>query len=353
MTSDLARHPSSVSIVIPAHNVAATLAATLRSAIDQTVLPLEIIVVDDGSTDETATVLNEFGTAVTTIRQNNGGLAQARRTGTSAAKGDLIALLDADDLCTPDRLATQIAYMNTHPDVLLCAADFSAFDERGTLAASFASTNYDAIARLPRGVYDIFPTHETLPVPGDTAATESHPVSTCRGMVYEKLAQGNFLHPPTVMFRRNVLDLVGNFDPQARSMCDWDWFVQVSRAGQIGYIDRPLLHYRISATQMSSERYWFRRATDTLHIFQRICGRDREICRRYKRAFEKKFGSCCLDAADAVSGEKGTDSLVWLVRSVFRHRYLTTQSFRVLVKALLPSWLLGVARRVRAAIKTA
>jgi glycosyltransferase involved in cell wall biosynthesis len=348
LNSVRALHVPTISVVIPAYNSATMLPETLRSLLAQTVHPMEIIVVDDGSVDDTPLVLEQFGEAVTTIRKTNGGLASARHTGIAAARGEFVALMDADDLCVPNRLAVQAAFLAAHPEVLLCATDFSAFDDQGFFAESFASTYYSAIQSCPVGVFGIFPVQETLTIPEEVPVDgDVRSVPCCLGPVYEKLALGNFIHPPTVMFRRSVIDLVGNYDMDSRSMCDWDWFVRVSRAGPIGYIALPLLRYRISNTQMSSERHWSRRCLDTLHIFERTIRRDPDLYRQFAQEFERKVGSYCLDSADALSGEDGVTSLRWLSRSVFCHRYVSGHSFRVLVKALLPSRILRGLRNVR------
>jgi glycosyltransferase involved in cell wall biosynthesis len=337
--------------VIPAYNAGALISDTIRSLLAQTCRPLEIVVVDDGSVDNTQAILAEFGDGVTCIRQANGGLASARHTGIAAAKGDLIALMDADDLCDPRRLEIEASYMAEHPEVLLCSTDFSAFNEIGQISDRFASSYYSSIGARPNGVADIYPIHEVMSVRSDAARSDQGEgrISVYRGDVYEQIALGNFIHPPTVMFRRSVIDQVGNFDLTSRSMCDWEWFVQVARAGQLGYIDYPLLQYRISATQMSSERYWVRRCVDTLDVFERTTSRDADLYRRNSKLFNRKMGAYCVDCADALASEDGFSALKWLWRGLVQYRHLSPQALRIIVKGLMPVWLVASIRRARAA----
>ncbi len=96
-----------VSVVIPAYNAAAFLAETLASVFAQTVPPAEIIVVDDGSTDDTAGIARNLGATV--ISRANGGISAARNTGVRAARSEYLALLDADDLWMPEKLEVQLA----------------------------------------------------------------------------------------------------------------------------------------------------------------------------------------------------------------------------------------------------
>lgn len=98
-----------VSVIVPAYNAQATLAAALRSALQQSAPPLEILVVDDGSADGTAAVAEAFGSKVRLIRQPNGGPGSARNTGIRAARGTWIGLLDADDVWLPTKLERQLA----------------------------------------------------------------------------------------------------------------------------------------------------------------------------------------------------------------------------------------------------
>jgi cellulose synthase/poly-beta-1,6-N-acetylglucosamine synthase-like glycosyltransferase len=100
--------PVTVSVVIPAYNAAATIAAAIESVLAQTRPPEEIIVVDDGSKDETSAVVERFGPIVRLLRQANAGCGQARNTGAREARGTWLAFLDADDLWLPTKLERQM-----------------------------------------------------------------------------------------------------------------------------------------------------------------------------------------------------------------------------------------------------
>lgn len=106
-----------VSVVIPVWNAARYLPQTLQSVLRQTRPPEEIVVVDDGSTDESAAVAEKFGTGVRVLRQDNRGESAARNRGIEAAQGDWIAFLDADDLWHPEKLARQLAAIQADPAV--------------------------------------------------------------------------------------------------------------------------------------------------------------------------------------------------------------------------------------------
>jgi glycosyltransferase involved in cell wall biosynthesis len=106
-----------ISVVIPCYNAAAYVGEAVRSVLMQTLPPHEVIVIDDGSTDASATVLAEFGSSVTLMRQANQGVAAAVNHGVSRARGEAIAFLDADDLWMPDKLERQVAVLTPEPSL--------------------------------------------------------------------------------------------------------------------------------------------------------------------------------------------------------------------------------------------
>src|SRR3954447_14398775 len=111
-----------VSVVIPAYNSAWCIDHAIDSVLAQTYHDYEIIVVDDGSTDETRDVVQRYGIAVRLVCKPNGGMSSARNRGISEARGRYIAFLDSDDRWLPTKLALQVALLDTHPDVVFCAA---------------------------------------------------------------------------------------------------------------------------------------------------------------------------------------------------------------------------------------
>lgn len=332
-----------VSVAIPVYNAQATVAQTLRSVLAQTHRHLEIIVVDDGSTDGTWQVLQSFGSSIRVVRQPNGGLAAARNAGIQAATGEFIALMDADDVCEPERLACQVHFLRQHTNVLLCCSDFSAFNANGPVATSYSAQYYSRCSATEGGVMARYSNRGSLDISRCLPSLPDHAlvVPTYFGAVYEDIAQGNFVHPPTVMFRRNVLKVAGLFESGARTMCDWDWLVKVARVGAIGFIDRPLLQYRLSTTQMSSSE---RALTDSLHVAHRICERDATLCQRQPDRFRKVFGEMYVDAADAKADKHPIEAFSLLTKGVLRYRTWTRQIPRTLVKILMPTPLLSLLR---------
>lgn len=339
-----------VSVAIPAHNAGRTLGDTLHSVLAQTHPTLDVVVVDDGSTDDTAEVAASFGERVRLIRQANAGISRARNASLQAARGEFIALLDADDLCEPERIAVQLKFLLERPGLLLCSSDFSGFDHSGELARSYCGHYYSRCSAAQGGPQARYREHGELDISDCLPQGVSPPahVPILLGDVYDEIVLGNFIHPPTVMFRREALRQAGLFDPEFRIGCEWEWLVRVARAGPVGYIDRPLLRYRRSPTQVTHHP---QTALDALHVAQLIHRRDPAIRRRAPVAVRRHLGNLHLDAAYALSETQPASALRLLAASVWCYRTVERASLATLLRATLPSPVARMLRHTRARMR--
>ena len=141
---------SLVTCIIPAYNAAPYLAAAVESVRAQRYRPVEIIVVDDGSTDGTPDIAKSFGDAITAVRQANQGPVVARNRGLDAANGAYIAFLDADDLWLPDKLTRQMACFQARPDLALCLSSMQNFSGPAPDAAAVCPSPSDLAPKTPK-----------------------------------------------------------------------------------------------------------------------------------------------------------------------------------------------------------
>jgi glycosyltransferase involved in cell wall biosynthesis len=208
-----------VSVVIPAYNAAGFIGEAVDSVLAQTFPPLEIIVVDDGSTDDTEGALEPYGSKVQFVRQANGGPSAARNRGVRMATGSLVAFLDADDTWLPGKLARQVACLDGRPRVGLVHTALLRWDQ--------ALNTYS---------------------PGDPARRLY--VGDC----YERLLWASPIMPSTVLLRRECFDTAGYFDEDIRGPEDWELWARVGQHYEFASIDEPLVHYRVHAANLTRNR---------------------------------------------------------------------------------------------------
>lgn len=213
-----------ISAIIPAFNAERTIARALHSVLAQTRPADEIIVIDDGSTDNTADAVRAFGDRVRLITQANAGVSVARNTGIQSASGDWIAFLDADDEWLPEKLALQCEHLKRHPDAEWTFSNF------------YRQQNH-ASGRTP-----------------------GHPVEGCATAadVLDDYLQAycNYLYAwtSTVMVRRNVFETAGYFEPGMKRAQDNDlWFRIAYSFPRVGYLSQPLAVYHLDTPGSSTK----------------------------------------------------------------------------------------------------
>jgi glycosyltransferase involved in cell wall biosynthesis len=195
-----------VSVVVPAFQAEAFIGEALESALGQESARVEVLVVDDGSTDRTAEVASSY--PVRLIRQSNRGPAAARNAGLSLAGGEFMTILDADDIWPRDRLARQVEHLRAHPEL-----------------------------GIVLGLTEIFLTPGQEPPAHWPVAHTGRPIPAVAG---------------SMLARASVFEVVGAFDEKLRQCEDIDWLARVKDAGiQAGSIDHVVLRYRIHAANTS------------------------------------------------------------------------------------------------------
>jgi glycosyltransferase involved in cell wall biosynthesis len=199
----LAKH-ALVSVIIPTYNRAWILKEAIDSVLVQDFVDYELIVVDDGSTDDTPDILSAYGRAIRVLRQSNKGVSAARNRGIRASSGGLIAFLDSDDLWLPQKLSRQVDFFATHPQAMICQTE-EQWIRNG------ARVN-------PKTRHQKF-----------------------SGMIFERSLKLCLVSPSAVMLRRSLLDTVGIFDEGLPACEDYDLWLRVSCRYPVYLIDTALI----------------------------------------------------------------------------------------------------------------
>jgi len=205
-----------VSVIIPTYNHARFLSQAIESALGQTQQPAEVIVVDDGSRDQTADVLAAFAGRIRPLRQMNRGVAAARNAGAGLASGEFFAFLDADDIWLPPKLERQIACFLAESDLGLVHCGVEEIDESGA-----------GLKRREDGL-EGWVAHELL---------------LFRRAVILGGGSG-------VMIPRAVFEDAGGFDERLSTSADWDLYYRIASRWRVGFVREVLLQYRLHGSNM-------------------------------------------------------------------------------------------------------
>jgi GT2 family glycosyltransferase len=234
-----------VSVVLPTYNRAHTIGETIDSVRAQSYKPLEIIVVDDGSTDNTADVVGRYGSEIRYVKQANGGVASARNTGFGIARGEFIALIDSDDRWQPWKLELQVAFLNRWPEAGMVWTDMAAINETGAvIAETYLRKFYRAHQHVAiEAVMTRVGTVADLPV-SVPPELRSRPLYV--GDIFPHLIRGTLVHTPTTLLRRERVRAAEGYDETLRpSGEDFDFHLRTAVHGAVGFLDAPAIDYRI------------------------------------------------------------------------------------------------------------
>lgn len=236
-----------VSTIIPAYNAARYVGAAIESALAQTYTDNEIIVVDDGSSDDTPRVLESYGSRITFLRQPNAGVSAARNKALSVASGELIAYLDADDMWHPEKLEKQVEFLDAHPRCGIVHTDVDVIDAEGRVVTP--AFNRTTGREVPSG----------------------------RCMM--DLLRRSHVQLLTVMARHEAVRAAGGFDERLTGGEDYCQWILISMDGwEVGYLDEPLAMYRWSPGSLSSNERRMR--AELIRLFE-ILLREKPLAARF------------------------------------------------------------------------
>ncbi len=289
---------SLTSVIIPTHNGARHLGEAIDSALAQTHPAVEVIVVDDGSADDTPAVAARYGDRIRFLRQENRGVSAARNAGLGAARGVYVSFLDHDDRLLPEKLARQAAVLDAHPEVGVVYTGWWFIDEQG----------------------------HRLPATGWTRSEGD--------LLPDLLRLDSPIFMPAIAVRRALVDAVGGFDERLRRSEDWDLWLRLSaRGARWACVDAPLVEYRLHAGQ--KHRDTARRLAAQLEILERLFA-DPALAPALKaRALQDAYVRAAMAHFRSGARGEGNDAFHAAVRA--RPAFVTeTRSLYQVCRRLLP-----------------
>lgn len=254
-----------VSVIIPAFNRAEYIRMTVNSVLDQDYSSVELIVVDDGSTDGTYEILEEYAEKgkmrlLTHPGRANRGQSASLNLGLQAASGEFIAILDSDDLFLPGKLSVQVEYLNSHPDVGLVYGMGEGVDGVG------------------HWLYDIHSSDHVEPNDPNAVLLDCY-----------------FLLPQNALVRRSVYEEVGGFEESFRAAQDHDMLIRIAERTRFGFIPVKFFQYRRHGDSISSKGQR-RRWTNGFEILRRAEARypyKRSTIRKRKAVLNFRMAQVC------------------------------------------------------------
>jgi len=223
-----------VSVIIPAYNCGRYLPDAIESVLCQTHRSFEIVVVNDGSTDDTEKVLLPYRDRIVYLGGRNQGASAARNKGFAASRGDLIAYLDADDVWRPEKLTWQVELFEANPDIGVCFTDFTFLGQRFEGDRGFKERD-SALLRYP----------------SRQIGSRSH-LLTSPLLLEDFLVQQAFPKPSVTMVRRQCLDRVGGFDESLQICEDTQMYLRLAKYFKFAYVDEPLVQRRVREDTLAS-----------------------------------------------------------------------------------------------------
>jgi glycosyltransferase involved in cell wall biosynthesis len=272
-----------VSVIIPTYNRGGWLREAIVSVLSQSEPPGEIIVVDDGSEDDTAVVVERFSPRVKLVRRSHGGVSAARNAGIRASSGRWLAFLDSDDLWLPGKLGTQMDFLANNPRFLICQT-------------------------------------EEIWIRNGKRLNPRHYHRKPDGECFERLLERCLVSPSAVVMERALLEDVGFFDEEMTACEDYDLWLRIGCSHPIGFVTEPLVIKRgghsdqLSGTVPSLDRFRIQslakllksgrltsvQAEQTLNMLRRKCRIYGEGCRKRENMAEVRRVEALLQG---ISGE--------------------------------------------------
>lgn len=232
-----------ISVIVPTYNRAEFVRATVDSILAQTLAPVEVIVVDDGSTDNTEAVCESFAPPVFYLRRANQGVSAARNAGIAVAKGDWLAFCDSDDLWDPHKLELQtLAIGATNAE--WCATNFRLIDPSGRPVKPETDAMSQTFHVLKERAVSA-DTHFARWLNRQYLEVDSRTVTIYHGDLFGMLFLGNAVLPSTAMVSRQLIERAGPFDPALRRAEETEFFHRISAHARGAIVMDVLASYRV------------------------------------------------------------------------------------------------------------
>jgi glycosyltransferase involved in cell wall biosynthesis len=287
-----------VSVIIPTYNASLYLCRSVQSALSQTYPYMEIIIVDDGSTDDTKGVIKQFENQVTYIYKENGGPASARNIGIQLSTGEYIAFLDADDYCMPDKLTEQINFLKQNP--------------------KYHMVHSNALINEPdKELYPAF--IDLKPLTGD---------------IFKALFKDNQINNLTVVVKRECIEAINGLDERREliGIEDYDLWLRIALKYKIGYLDNIVGVYHIHGNNIFNE---YKAVKSQLFLIHKFINNFPWIEKEFPGLIEEKIDRVLFRYACLLMKGKNFIQAKYLFQMTMKRPYLRKASIAGIITSVL------------------
>ena len=287
-----------VSIIIPTYNRAKLLPVAIQSVLDQTYKNVEIVVIDDGSTDDTSQVLASFKDKIVYLKSGHKGTAHARNIGMKAAKGDYLAFLDSDDFYISYKIELQVSFMEAHPEVGMVCSEFSGKYENGYLD-KFHMRNYHNIWDRKGWVFsDVFEKQGEF-----LTKAYDRPITYYTGNLFKYVLLDSLIPTNTILFPKYILDTVGYQNERYRYAQEYEFVVRICKYFTVAFLNIPtyvIYHHKKQSTNIGEKINIFLKKRENvsdfiegnkafLDVVTKLGYEDKEFYYKNRKAIDSRF----------------------------------------------------------------
>jgi glycosyltransferase involved in cell wall biosynthesis len=281
---------NTVSVIMPTYNRAGYIKDAIESVLNQTYNNFELIIVDDGSQDNTEEVISPYLTRDSRIRyikQANAGAATARNRGLSMRNGNLVAFIDSDDIWESDKLGIQVSIMDALPEAGIVCSDFSAVKNNSLIERSHIRSYFSVLNDYSLDYHDVFSHQLDQKIEGLDNNDKVY-----WGNVFATMLFGNIILTSTCLCRSAVFETAGGFDPSFRTLEDYDLYLKITRTFPVALVTKPLIRYQYSENQLSGEEYFGQLCLNLINIFNKNVDAidDADFLQKNKKKLKKHLG---------------------------------------------------------------
>lgn len=335
---------TAISVIVPLFNCERYVAQAVESVLRQECDSLELIVVNDGSTDRSVESLGPYRDRIRLVDQPHSGVAAARNLGMQMARGRFVAFLDADDWWYPSRLAAQLAAADRFRDAGLIFSDFSVVDEAGSVQIERGLRPWygvfrDASSTAWSDVYSRSSVLRYTTPDGSVGEAEGF-----AGNVGTWLYSGNFINTSSVLLRRACIEGAGQFDLSLSTEEDYDYWLRIAGKWELAFVDAVLVARRRRPGQLTEPAQLEVVVRNAMAVVERSSGRMQppitpEHARSRRSQLHQTLGVICLRSG------RNAEARSQLWQSVKLERG-SLQSWALLALAAIPFNVLGLLQRL-------